>query len=72
MSVENWKQLHATLCEAKKELKDDTCPSKKQKSLNQNILLTERGNHFLHERMLKFEMHVLEEGNIKCFHDSFM
>jgi hypothetical protein len=37
VSVENLKQFHATLGEAKKELKEGSCSSNKQKLPNQSI-----------------------------------
>jgi hypothetical protein len=60
------------LGEAKKELKDGSRSSNKQKLSNWSILLTERGNCHLYEKILKVEMHVLEEGNMKHFKDLFM
>ncbi len=40
--------------------------------MESKYLLSERGNHHLYEKMLKAEMPVLEEGNMKHFHDSSM
>jgi hypothetical protein len=67
VSLENVKQLHATLGKAKKELKEGSRSYKKQKWSSCNILLTERGNHCLYAKMLKVKMTVFEEGNMKFF-----
>jgi hypothetical protein len=72
--VDNLNQIRATLEAAKKDLKDGSCSSSKHKVCNQNrsVLLMEKGNHCLYEKMLQVEMVVLEEGKMKRFHDSFM
>jgi hypothetical protein len=72
VSVDNLKQLCATLEEAKNELKDGSHSSSKCKLGNESVLLMEKGHHWLYERMLQVEMPVLEEGNMKPFHDFFM
>jgi hypothetical protein len=72
VSVDNLKQLRATLEEAKKELKDGSHLASKRKVSYQSVSQTEKGNRHLYNKMLQVEMPVLEEVDMKCFQNSFM
>jgi hypothetical protein len=72
VSVDNLKQLRATLEAAEKDLEDGSRLTTKHKAGYQRVSLMKKCNCHLYEKMLQVEMPVLEEGNMKHFHDSFM
>jgi hypothetical protein len=72
VSVENLHEFHSSVTGAMKDFKDETKSSKKKKSSTTKVALQERNNRRLYEKMQQVEMPVLEEGNMKRFHDLFM
>jgi hypothetical protein len=72
VSVENLHEFHSIVTAAMKDFKDDTKSSKKKKSSTTKVALQDKKNCRLYEKMQQVEMPILEEGNMKCFHDSFM
>jgi hypothetical protein len=72
VSVENLHEFHSFDTGAMKDFKDETKSSKKRKSSATKVALQERNNRRLYEKMQQVEMPILEEGNMKHFHDLFM
>jgi len=55
-----------------KDFKDEPKSSKKKKSSTTKVALKDRSNWCLYEKMQQVQMPILDEGNMKWFHDSFM
>jgi len=72
VSVENLHEFHSIVTAAMKDFKDETKSSKKKKSSTTKVALQDKKNRRLYEQMQQVEMPILEEGNMKHFHDSFM
>jgi len=72
VSVENLHESHSIATAAMKDFKDKTKSSKKKKSSTTKVALQDKKNRRLYEQMQQVEMPILEEGNMKRFHDSFM
>ena len=72
VSVENLHEFHSIVTAAMKDFKDETKSSKKKKSSTTKVALQDKKNRRLYEQMQQVEMPILEEGNMKRFHDSFM
>jgi len=72
MTVENLHELRSTITAAMKELEDNFKSSKKKKSSTAKVSLQDKKSRCLYKKMQQVEMPILEEGNMKHFHDSFM
>ena len=66
-------QIAASLDEVKSDLKDGSRSSSNQRKAGSGkIALTDKNHRRLLQDMMGLEMPVLEEGNMKRFHDSFV
>ncbi len=72
MSSGYLKQIVASLDEVKSDLKDGSHSTNKYKAGSGKVSLTEKCNCRLLQEMMQVEMLLLEEGNMKHFHDSFL
>jgi hypothetical protein len=72
MSVENLHEFRSFVTEAMEGFKDETKSSKKKKSTTTKVALEDRSNCHLYEKMQQVQMPILDEGNMKRFHESFM
>jgi len=72
VSVENLHEFRSFVTGAMKDFKDETKSSKKKKSSTTTVALEDRSNRRLYEKMQQVQMPVLDEGNMKRFHDSFV
>jgi hypothetical protein len=65
-------QIVASLDEVKSDLKDGSHSSSNQRKAGSGkVALTNKNHRCLLKDMMGVEMPVLEEGNMKRFHDSF-
>ena len=72
VSVENLHEVKSFVTGAMKDFKDDAKSPKKKKSTTTKVALEDRSNRRLYEKMQQVKMPVLDEGNMKRFHDSFV
>jgi hypothetical protein len=72
VSVENLHEFRRFVTGAMKDFKDEMKSSKKKKSTTAKVALEDRSNRRLYEKMQQVQMPILDEGNMKRFHDSFM
>jgi len=72
VSVENLHEIRSFVTGAIKDFKDETKSPKKKKLTTTKVALEDRSNCRLYEKMQQVKMPVLDEGNMKRFHDSFM
>jgi hypothetical protein len=72
VSVENLHEIRSFVTGAIKDFKDETKSSKKKKLTTTKVALEDRSNRRLYEKMQQVKMPILDEGNMKRFHDSFM
>ena len=72
VSVENLHEFRSFVTGAMKVFKDETKSSKKKKLTTTKVALEDRSNRRLYEKMQQVKMPILDEGNMKRFHDSFI
>jgi hypothetical protein len=73
MSSGHWKHISASLDVVKRDVKDGSRSStSNHKAGSGKVALTDKRHCRLLQDMMRLEMPVLDEGNMKRFHDSFI